>query len=456
MKRDHALAAALHDILGRHREWESGWPAFTADASVRVDPEETAAVLRTVSERLRENYPHFHPLYAGQMLKPPHPVAIAAQLAAMLVNPNNHALDGGRATAAMEKECITALAGMFGYDDERYLGHLTASGTIANLEALFVAREEHPDLPIVCSKDAHYTHKRMSGLLRAECLELPSTPTGTIDLGALDALLAERRIGTLVVTLGTTGLGALDPLDEILARRDRHRFRVHLDMAYGGYFRLLAGTEPALAPLLRTGEADSIVVDPHKHGLQPYGSGCVLFRDGAVSRHYAHASPYTYFSSPEHHPGETTLECSRAGAAAAGLWATLQVFPLRPEGRMAQLLSQCMNSAREFAAKIEATGRFAMHVAPTLDIVTYYPKRSSLGAISAASAALFARAESASEPLYLAKLVVDAERFAALHPEVTVDAPSVTILRSVLMKPEQRAAVDEIVRRLQLHLVDEP
>ena len=52
------------------------------------------------------NYPFFHPRYAGQMLKPPHPVAAAAYAAAMLVNPNNHALDGGPATSEMEKEVV--------------------------------------------------------------------------------------------------------------------------------------------------------------------------------------------------------------------------------------------------------------------------------------------------------------------------------------------------------------
>src|ERR1700678_3034316 len=135
-----------------------------------------------LSERLRENYPHFHPLYAGQMLKPPHPAAVVGYVAAMLVNPNNHAFDGGRATAAMEKEAVLALARMFGIGQQRFIGHLTSSGTVANLEALWVARELHPDLPIVVSAEAHYTHKRMCALLRMPCVELPATPEGRVDL----------------------------------------------------------------------------------------------------------------------------------------------------------------------------------------------------------------------------------------------------------------------------------
>jgi tyrosine decarboxylase/aspartate 1-decarboxylase len=66
-----------------------------------------ADVLKATAQRLHDNYPYFHPLYAGQMLKPPHPVARLAYALAMWINPNNHALDGGRATSAMEKEAVS-------------------------------------------------------------------------------------------------------------------------------------------------------------------------------------------------------------------------------------------------------------------------------------------------------------------------------------------------------------
>jgi glutamate/tyrosine decarboxylase-like PLP-dependent enzyme len=443
-----ALALALFEA---HRDWEAQWPAVAPHPSRRMDADALRAPLQELSRRLRENYPHFHPLYAGQMLKPPHPAAVLGYLAAMLVNPNNHALDGGRATAAMEKEVVAALAHMFGYTGDRFLGHLTASGTIANLEALWVARELHPALPIVFCADAHYTHKRMCELLRAPFVELPATPHGRLDLDALDALLDAQAIGTVVVTLGTTGFGALDPLPEVLERRTRarHRFRVHADMAYGGYYRLLAGRDPGLAPFAATGAVDSLVVDPHKHGLQPFGCGCVIFADASVASMYTHASPYTYFSSPQHHPGETTLECSRAGAAAAALWLTMKCLPLEGGGEMAALLARCLEGARALAAALRRSERFALLVEPALDIVTYFPRAATASDVSVATEAIFARAESAPEPVYLAKLSVDAARFHALHPEVAIDAPRVSVLRSCVMRPEQVDWVGTIVERLE-------
>ena len=95
------------------------------------------------SERMAGSYPFHHPRYAGQMLKPPHPVAIAAYTAALHVNANNHALDGGPVTSELEVEVMKDLGTMFGFPADA-LGHLTSSGTIANLESLWVARELHP------------------------------------------------------------------------------------------------------------------------------------------------------------------------------------------------------------------------------------------------------------------------------------------------------------------------
>ncbi len=167
------------------------WGPYQAHPASQVDPASLAAAWAEYGERLQDNYPFFHPRYAGQMLKPPHPVAIGAYLAAMTINPNNHALDGGPATGAMEKELVRELAGMFRLPPAT-LGHLTSSGTIANLEALWVARELHPDRAIAYSEEAHYTHARMCGVLGVEAVPVPADDAGRIDLDALERELSAR------------------------------------------------------------------------------------------------------------------------------------------------------------------------------------------------------------------------------------------------------------------------
>ena len=77
--------------------------AVPGHPSLLVSDERFAAAFGELTGRLRDNYPFFHPSYAGQMLKPPHPAAVAGYLAAMLINPNNHALDGGPATAGWRR-----------------------------------------------------------------------------------------------------------------------------------------------------------------------------------------------------------------------------------------------------------------------------------------------------------------------------------------------------------------
>src|SRR5467141_3822226 len=153
----------LPAFLEAIKRLDAGFSGLPARESKAPEIERLAEVLNATAERLRDNYPYFHPLYAGQMLKPPHPAAQLAYALAMTINPNNHALDGGRATSTMEKEAVAQLAAMFGWT--KFLGHLCGGGTMANLEALWVAAQLAPGKTIVASSQSHYTHERISKVL---------------------------------------------------------------------------------------------------------------------------------------------------------------------------------------------------------------------------------------------------------------------------------------------------
>lgn len=408
----------------------AGLPSFEAKAE---GMERIAEALCATAERLQDNYPYFHPLYAGQMLKPPHPVARLAYALAMWINPNNHALDGGRATSAMEKEAVAEIAGMFGWKE--FLGHLCGGGTMANLEALWVASQTHPGKKILSSEQAHYTHKRISGVLQLDFESVACDVGGRMDVNALGKRAARGDVGTVVATMGTTATGSVDPLAEILDLREKHGFRVHADAAYGGYF-VLAGNlgEETTRAFARLGEADSVVIDPHKHGLQPYGCGCVLLRDPSAGRFYKHDSPYTYFSSSELHLGEISLECSRPGAAAAALWTTQKLFPLVRRGEFASGLERGRAAALAFYEKLEGDERLATAFAPELDIVIFAPRARSVSEASMLSRRIFEAA--ARRNLHLAVAELPTEFWAANLGAMQRDRETMTCLRSVLMKPE--------------------
>ncbi len=416
---------------------------------VAADPAAMAQVLEATAHRLADNYPYFHPLYAGQMLKPPHPVARAAYALAMTLNPNNHARDGGRASSEMEIEAIHGIAGIFGWSE--FLGHLTSSGTLANLEALWVAGQSAPGRRIVGSEQAHYTHRRISSVLKIEYTDIPADGRGRMSLEALEAELRKGDVGTVVVTLGTTAIGAVDPLDQVLELRDRYGFRVHVDAAYGGYFCLIpeALNEPARRAYAAASEADSIVIDPHKHGLQPYGCGCILFRDPAVGRFYKHDSPYTYFTSKQLHLGEISLECSRAGAAAVALWATQQLLPLMPGGAFANGLARGRAAALELDRRLRQAERFQPPAsgAPELDIVVWKLRAETGARASDLAQRIFAAC--ATRDLHLALVQLPLSWFQPAGSEANGDEHRlVTCLRSVLKKPEHEAWLDRIWERL--------
>jgi len=420
----------------------AGLPAFTPQAARATDAGAIAAVLQETARRLQDNYPYFHPRYAGQMLKPPHPVARLAYALAMLINPNNHALDGGRASSAMEREAVAELAAMVGWQE--HLGHLTGGGTMANLEALWVAGRLATGGTVLASTEAHYTHQRLCSVLGLDFETVPVDAAGRLDPARLAERLERGGVSTVVATAGTTGLGAVDPVADLAALRERHGFRLHVDAAYGGYFSLAAGLDPAVGRHIDAlGQADSLVVDPHKHGLQPYGCGAVLFRDPAVARFYRHDSPYTYFTAAELHLGEISLECSRAGAAAVALWATQRLLPLERGGAFAADLTHCLGAARALHARLQADPRFLTLAPPDLDIVVWAPAAPTAAAVSAASQRVFE--DAAAQGLHLALTRMPAALVAAHWPDVAVDgAATVTCLRCCLMKPEHAHWLDDI------------
>lgn len=439
----HALAS-LDDCMNILNEGFAHLPEF----SPTLNSAGASTALADAARRMHDNYPYQHPYYMGQMLKPPHQVAQLAYAMAMNLNPNNHALDGGRASSQMEKEAVADIAKMFGWND--FMGHLCGGGTMANFEALWVARElgkETGRRTVLASSQSHYTHSRLSAVLEMPFRSVAVDDVGAMSMSALRGELEHGDVGCIVATLGTTLAGSVDPLPKILALAKEFDCRVHVDTAYGGYFMLASNLDPytrmAYDAIV---DADSVVVDPHKHGLQPYGCGCVLFKDPSVGRIYQHDSPYTYFSSDELHLGEISLECSRAGAAAVALWTTQQTFPLTPDGEFAASLTQCRQAAMAFHYWLHESEHFTPLFGPELDIVCWIVNAPSASAASTLSQRVFD--EAAKLDLHLAVATVPYEMCTALQCIDDWDQQEVSVLRACVMKPEHYEHMEAITALL--------
>ncbi len=440
----------LLKAISSYEDYKKIFPKFEPFELTRLNKKQEKILIK-LFKRLHNTYPTFHPNYIGQMIKPPVEIASLSYFIAMLYNSNNHALDGGPETSFLEKEVIEELTKMIGY--KKSLGHLTSGGTVANLEGLWISKLVTDSGTFAICENAHYTHTRLSNVLDFNYELVNMNEKGKMDLNHLEQKLKKKKIKTVVATLGTTGLGALDDIDEILKLRIKYNFRLHIDAAYGGFYKILANNNSNLINKKifdKINLADSIVIDPHKHGLQPYGCGSIIFNDPSIGKFYKHDSPYTYFTSNELHLGEVTLECSRPGAAAAAFWATIKAFPLSGKNGMHVIIELTRKTALKFYRLLKNSEVFIPLIEPELDIVNYFPVASSTSKINHLSEGLFIRLmKNKKYPIYVSKYRLKSDFFKRLFPNIKADTNEVIILRSVLMKPEQIFYIEEIFEKMK-------
>ena len=146
---EQLLRELLESALASHLDWRRAYhpeddspvrPAEHRSAPAVSQRSELRREFGSLLERLHDSVPFFHGRYNGHMLSEQTIAAQAAYFAAMLYNPNNVSGEVAPVTTALESDVARQLAEMIGYDPQRCWGHLTSGGTIANFEALWIAR----------------------------------------------------------------------------------------------------------------------------------------------------------------------------------------------------------------------------------------------------------------------------------------------------------------------------
>lgn len=313
------------------------------------------------------------PACAAHLHCPPLAVAVAAEMAAAVVNASLDSWDQGPAAVALEDQVLAALAGLAGLDPCRSSGAMTSGGTASNLTALYLAREHASAAPrVLCSDLAHFSVARAAsvlGLGEDAVQPLPTDGAHRLSVGALDAALAHADQPCVVVaTAGTTDFGSVDPLRAIAAVARRHRAWLHVDAAYGGgalFSRRLAGLLDGLA------EADSIGLDLHKLGWQPVAAGILLVRERALLAPLERRVAYLN-AADDTTAGYTSMlgRSLRTTRRADALKVAVTFRALGRDG-LGALVDACHGLAQHAAASIAAHPRLELDAEPVLTSVVF-------------------------------------------------------------------------------------
>jgi glutamate/tyrosine decarboxylase-like PLP-dependent enzyme len=141
---ERLILEALRDCVFWRRNFHPEDDIIITEKVKREDAfQDSLALVRheflTLLANLKRDVPFYSPRYIGHMLGDQLLPAIAAYFAAMLHNPNNVSLEASPITTRYEMEVARSLARLMGYSGETW-GHITSGGTIANFEALWIAR----------------------------------------------------------------------------------------------------------------------------------------------------------------------------------------------------------------------------------------------------------------------------------------------------------------------------
>jgi len=322
------------------------------------------------------------------------------------LNQNVVKIETSKAFTPLERQVIGMLHRLvYGQSDEYYaqwtqnsthsLGVFCSGGTLANISALWVARNRllgpqgdfagvaeegmaaalrhygFEGAAVLVSRRGHYSLGKAADLLglgRRQLVKIPITPEHTMDLVELRRQVAElkaKRIAVvaLVGIAGTTETGSVDPLEamaDIAAECGAH---FHVDAAWGGptlfsrrHRGLLRGIE----------RADSVAIDAHKQLYVPVGAGMVLFKDVEALASVEHHANYI-IRRGSRDIGKHTLEGSRSGMAML-VHSALRIIGQRGYELLIEL---GIEKAADFARLIREQPDFELVSEPVLNLLTY-------------------------------------------------------------------------------------
>ncbi|MEZ8194624.1 pyridoxal-dependent aspartate 1-decarboxylase PanP [Vibrio cortegadensis] len=322
------------------------------------------------------------------------------------LNQNLVKIETSKAFTPLERQVLGMLHRLIYQQDDKFysrwmhssnhsLGAFCSGGTIANITALWVARNNalraegsfkgvekeglframkhygYEGLAILVSERGHYSLKKAADVLgigQDSLIAIKTDHHNRICPQALDEKMSELKANKIlpfaaIGVAGTTETGNIDPLKEMAAICRKHNCHFHVDAAWGGA-TLMSNSHRSLLDGIE--EADSVTIDAHKQLYIPMGAGMVLFKDPDAMMAIEHHAQYILRKGSKD-LGSHTLEGSRSGMAML-VYASMHIIG-RPGYEL--LINESIEKAQYFAELIQQQQDFELVSQPELCLLTY-------------------------------------------------------------------------------------
>ncbi len=268
----------------------------------------------------------FNQLFGGLNSK-----AVLGDLLAVILNNSMATYKISGPMVEIEKEIIRKIAAMISYP-ETSAGTIPTGGSMSNFMALVMARDKkNPESKysgdsnkLICysSRSSHYSMDKnasFSGIGRDNVRYIDTNKKGEMISSEITVQIEEDIKNGLTpffinATIGTTVMGAIDPIIEIAEICKKYNIWLHLDGAYGGslifsekYKHLVEGIELS----------DSFCFNPHKTLGTPISTSILLVKEGGnLLNSFSNKANYLYQTdNDEYNLGQTSFECGRRNNA---------------------------------------------------------------------------------------------------------------------------------------------
>lgn len=318
-------------------------------------------VLQELDLRLGKDFTYESGRIIGSMCNYPHPLARKVYARFLEKNLGDSGLFP--ATTELEEETVQIIGGLL--SNEKASGHIISGGTEGNILALWAAKKsaKKEKREVIVPASAHCSFDKAGDLLDIKIVRVRLNSKFQVDTDAVAKAINPNTIAVVGIA-GTTGLGTVDPIDELSEIALDNGLYLHVDAAFGGFvlpFLKELGHDIPIFDFQAPGVC-SITVDSHKMGLAPIPAGGILFRNEKIEENISWNISYLAGGEAKH----ATIVGTRSGASVIAVWSLIR--HLGREG-YTRIIKRCMRLTWTLAEEIPKIQGLEVITEPTMNII---------------------------------------------------------------------------------------